>query len=276
MGNGELTVVATYDLGAQGVQTSDPVVFPWRWNYHLWSLASWTLALVPLVLIRENRRRGAWTILLALVAILLGTRMAAALLMFQPATTERIGTFFGTLATGWTIVWLLWPWFVRMRGWQVLLVSATGMLGIQALSYVSDFGLTYDDSLANWAILYAMATFVLLSSMTLSRRSCRKTYSSVRFMVWLFLWTLVVAIVVMFTFCAIVVIGLNQEELSDLLHMLIPALLYGTIGGLLLYLFNLPFMLVSMRMPFYRRRFRRVFGLRGRLRRKAAGALESA
>ncbi len=54
--------------------TSPPVVVPWRWYYQLASLAIWTLVLIPLVLIRENRRPSAWTMVLALGAILLVVR----------------------------------------------------------------------------------------------------------------------------------------------------------------------------------------------------------
>lgn len=266
IGSGELTVVASHDLGAAGVRTSTPVVFAWHWYYHLSSLGFWALALVPLVLVRENRQLPAWTILLPLVAILLLSRMTAALFMLGPAATERFGSFVGTLATAWTIVWLLGPWFARMRGWLAFCGAATVMVGIGVVSYLGDFGLVHDSGWMPRAILYSIAAFGLLASMALSGLLCRRIYSLGRFMSRLFAWMLLAVVSPLLVTLTIAFLANLEEGRGGLgiafLAVLVPTyLMIGGIASAVLYLFNLPFMLVAMRSPFYRQRFCQVFRL---------------
>lgn len=261
IGSGELTVVASHDLGTSGVRTSEPVRFAWRWYHHLSSLAFWTLALVPLVLIRENRRLPAWTILGALLAVLLFARMLGALLMLGPATAERFGTFVGTLATAWAVVWLLGPWFSRMHGWLALPIAATVMSGIGVLSCLGRFGLTSVDSWMPRAILHTIVALGLLLSMAFSGRLCRKSFSPGRFMGWLLVW-MILGILVLVLTMSIFVILMNLKDGVGFLVILVPVYLIG--GGFLaifLYLFNLPFMLVAFRTPFYRQRLCQVLRL---------------
>lgn len=92
--------------------SSPPVVVPWRWYYQLASLAIWTLVLIPLVLIRENRRPSAWTMVLALGAILLVVRWGTSFLGLEPSRAETVSLFVATLATAWAMVWLVGPWLI--------------------------------------------------------------------------------------------------------------------------------------------------------------------
>ena len=111
--------------GHAGLAIQPALVVDWRWYYHL-PVAFWTLALPPLVLLKENRRRQAWVILIALVAVMLGGRLLAGLFSMPPGPAESFCMFLTTFATAWTIVWLLGPWLSSVRGLAAFLIALLG------------------------------------------------------------------------------------------------------------------------------------------------------
>ncbi len=161
IGNGRLTIVALQNLGARGLQSSPPLVVDWRWYYHL-PVAFWTLALPPLVLLKENRRRQAWVILIALVAVMLGGRLLAGLFSMPPGPAESFCMFLTTFATAWTIVWLLGPWLSSVRGLAAFLIALLAMHLVGLLAYLGCFGPKCDESLPWLATFYTFAVVDLL------------------------------------------------------------------------------------------------------------------
>ena len=242
-----------------GPREGPPTKFAWQWYYHLPSLVFWGLVILPLVLVKENRCWRAWAILIPLVAILLIFRTIANLISLSPATTEGLGTPLATLATAWAIVWLLAPW-LPPRHWVLAVVCALiVMLATGLLSYACSVGLEYSDILPTLVIYYAIASLGLLLPMAVSGRFCRKAYSPGAYMAWLLLWTVLTLMVGMFMF------AIWTAFLASSLHILILApiivVVAGGVGGTVLYLLNLPFMLLAFGNSFYRARFCHVFGL---------------
>ncbi len=245
------------------MQTSKPVVVNWRWYYHLPSLAFWALALLPLFL-KENRYRQTWAILIALMAVMVVSRMLNNLFSTPPAVAETSGMFLTTLATAWTIVWLLGQRLSNVRGGTAFLVAAIIMLLIGLLSYASCVGLTYNKNLPPLATYYALAVFDLLLPITLSRRCCRAAYLPRRFMGWLLFWMVAVMVASMLLLIAITLVALAPGGTpigSNLIRALPFALIIAPIWAVVLYLVNLPFMLVAFRTSFYQERFCRVLRL---------------
>lgn len=64
IGNDELSLVATRDLGGLGPAETEPVTIEWRWYYHLFGRTVWILVALLLVVVKENRRLEAWAILI--------------------------------------------------------------------------------------------------------------------------------------------------------------------------------------------------------------------
>jgi len=99
----------------------------WRWYYQLPSLTFWTLAMVPLLLLRESRRPQAWAILAPRLAVVVGSRMLTTMLFLSPGASEPFGIFCGTFATAWAIVWLLGPWLDKMPDVAAFLLAGLVM-----------------------------------------------------------------------------------------------------------------------------------------------------
>jgi hypothetical protein len=169
------------------------VVLPWRWYYHLSSLALfWGLLVLPLVVARENRRWPAWAVLLPLVPILVisGIVIEGLLPVSRPGPDFRF--FF-----------LLWLAFVIMRQMQRSLshrlprlawVSAVLILSALALSlWIRNGGLadTVDDLLL--FVMSATVIFGLMLPMALLICYRRRSLSPDRSTAWPFLWTLLTA-----------------------------------------------------------------------------------
>jgi hypothetical protein len=260
--------LASQELGELGDGTSSPVRLEWRWYYHLLSLGFWGLVVFPLVLVRENRRWPAWTIVLPLLAILVVCRMIATPSFLPLATAEMFHAFVMTLATGWAIVWLLGPWFAGRSGFMTFLSALSVLMAVGLLSYAGHCGLAYTKGLLPLTISYATAVLALLLSVTLSSRFCRETYSPRRFMAWLVLWTMLTTVAGMFVLA--VCLGLAEAVQGGVqsVVMLASVLFFATFGGVfaggLLYVLQLPFLFLAFRNPFYRERFCRVLRLPAR------------
>ena len=88
MGNSELRIVASQDIGPLGAKDGSPVTFPWRWYYSVPTLPLWALIVLLLVVPKANRHRQAWLILIPLGVVLFCVALGA---LFMWLTSERKG-----------------------------------------------------------------------------------------------------------------------------------------------------------------------------------------
>jgi len=235
------------------VVSARPLVLQWQWYYHLPSLAFWALALVPLVLVKENRRPEAWSIVAVLLAVVLAGRMIPNLFSASPATVESFGMFVGTLATAWTIVWLLGPWYPG----RVFIPGLALMLAVDALSCLGNYGLEWSQGIGHF-ISYAIAALGLILPMSLASHFCRCEYPSGRFKGLALLWSSALGAGGMFVFAAVMFLAAGAP--SVFVFGILMALIGGGISGGLIYLVNLPFLILATKVPFYQQRFLCIWG----------------
>jgi hypothetical protein len=266
IGNSELSIIASHDLPRQGLRTSKPVVVDWRWYYHLPALAFWALALPLLAVVKQNRQRQAWAILLAPLVVIVASRMLTSLFSVPSGPAETFAMFLTTLATAWTIVWLLGPWLAEVRGGAAFLIALAMMYLVGLLSYLACFGMAYHKNLPPLAACYTLAVFGLLLPMLLARRSCRTVYSRSRFMTWLLLWmglTMTGCMLLLDAAMTLITAAAGEGAVADLFIAAVPSAVFGVASAIALYVVNLPFMVVALRTDFYRERFFRVLRLKG-------------
>jgi hypothetical protein len=267
VGDSELRVVASQDIGPLGSHEGPPVAFHWRWYYHLPALGLWALLLVLLVAPKANRRREAWLILAPLGLVLLVWRMPAVLFGMSDSATETLGFFVVSGTMAWSMVWLLGPWLANGRRYVTFLLSLATMLAAGLLSYGCCFPGTED--LAEVLTYYGLCVATLLLAMMSTGYFCRKNYSPPRFLRRLIVWNVVAALGVLLTFVlivTIVVIVVTIINYGHVLHsvrdLVQPAILVvvasAALGGIL-YLLNLPFLILAFNSPLYEDRFERMF-----------------
>jgi len=258
-GSGRLKFVASEEAGTAGLNAASPVYCEWRWYYHVPSLALWGLIALALVVPKENRKPQAWLILIPLFLVMALWQMPARLFSLPPSAANPVGFMVNSVAMAWTVVWLLG----RRLGSRRRIAAFFWMLGVMTVvglwAYVGEYGTAISSDMLVMLIPYGVCALALLSSMALARLFCRKTDRPGPFMAWLFIWMGFGSMAGMLLFAVIMTIA--SFNIFMLLMVLISAAFAALFLTVLLYLGNLPFMLLAFKSPFYRERFRSTFGL---------------
>jgi hypothetical protein len=237
-----------------------PIVIDWRWYYHLPNLPLWLLLAAALVLPRANRQRQARAILIpVLVLTVFVGPMLFRLLSAPDSVAEYLGTVLLALVTGWGVVWLVAPWLARRHGF-VAFLCALGMLALVGIvAYVGNFWFSYGQETLVAAMFYSGAAVSLVVGMTLSGLCCGGGYYPGRFLAWQILWMIVTCSLSLAAFSVIVAIVLQDPQP---VVAFMPGLIVGAVCGAVIYVVNLPFMILARKNPFYRERFKQVFRMK--------------
>ena len=266
--NGPLTVRATLDIGGLGPHESQPEFLPWQWYYHLPQYAGCALIVSLLLLVKENRNRQAWLILVPflLLSEIFRPWIERVLLMLGGGA-GRNSLPLQWLVFVWTVVWLVSPWLARRRlAVAFVLVPAFAV----SVGFVAEFALyqfMYVNRLEFPRYFYGMlsqdtylvAIFAMLLAFTLSALCCRRTYRPRRFVLWLAFWLFVSVVVGMTGDAVWIFYKLGRLDILPSRLPLVGLMSLCMAGAL--YLFNLPFMVLVFRCPLYRDRFHRLLRL---------------
>ncbi len=252
--------MASADLGGPGPSQSEPAVIEWHWYYHVPGFAGWALIVALLVVVKENRHRSAWLILIPF--LLLSEVLwpwTVRLLALSSGAERRFGLPLQWLLVAWTALWLWSPWLARRRpvlavlfvAALVSMVGVAGQLGVFERVY-------FRGELST----YLVAASALPAAFVLTRWSCRKSYGPRRFLAWLGLWLVVGVLAGWGIDTVSVFASLPAERLVPALLSMLPSL--GVVSlcfAGVLYLVNLPFMYLALHCPVYRERFHKVLRL---------------
>jgi hypothetical protein len=196
IGDADLTLAFSQDLGDLGGGTAKPVVIPWSWSYHVPGLVLfWGLLLVPLLATKEYRRRSVWAILLLLAPalVILGTMLE----ILQPVS-RTVGQF-----SDFRFIYLFCFAMVMIRPLQrwfserlVTLARLSGLLIVAALALAF-----CASSRGIWGgvealLLFAFCTlslFLVILPSVLFVRSCHQPPWPKLVAWWPCLWTLLTA-----------------------------------------------------------------------------------
>jgi hypothetical protein len=95
-----------------------------------------------------------------------------------------------------------------------------------------------------------------------TRRLCTKTYSPILFILLLLPCSAIVCILVTLVSYGTLYVITNQLSGIGLTQLLVVSLMGGTAMGVILYIINLPFLILGVLSPFYRERFQTYLGLK--------------
>lgn len=244
-----------------GTAQSQPVSLQWRWYYGLPELAPWGLIGLLLILPKANRNWQAWLILIPLGLVMIVWEMPMRLLSMPSAGMEIVGVFIKSLAMALTAVWLLGNRLSDRHPISAIVLTLAIMAAVGGLAYVGTFGLALTVDLVRLAVAYGICVTTLLLGMTLSPLSCRRLYAPKLFMFWLALWT-GVGLVGSMLILAVVLMAVEPGNPSIFQMFVVFVAVYSLAVGTILYLINLPFMILAFKSPFYRQRFQNVFRLK--------------
>jgi hypothetical protein len=244
-------------LGELGSSESRPTVVAWKWYYHAGGAPLWLLIALLIVESKENRHRQAWLIFAPVVVVVLVARMPTRLLGGPDDVTEWFGIAVMSLAVAWAALWLAGHRLAGRQGFIRFIAALVLMLAVGGLSVVSHLGLDNTDDLLSLSICHGVSSAVLLLGMMRSGRSCRDEFRRGKFMRRLFSTMALVALLPAVVTTSIwAIIG---DFGSFALVVFVQMSLMGIVAAGMLYLLNLPFMLLAFNSPFYRARFHALF-----------------
>jgi len=257
---GPLRFVASWDLGGLGPSESESATIQWQWYYHPPGFAGWMLIGVLLVLVKDNRSRQAWTIL---IPFLLLTEIVwpMARFLWPVLLGQQQDLLFQALVTAWTALWLVSPWLARCRPAAAIVL----VLGLAAtLGVVAQLGVYRRLDSGPFLPGYSALILALVLAFVLCGVSCRKTFRPGRFLAWLLLWLpLGVGLGIGCTFAWWNWHAAHSSwwDLHLLYFILSQFALWSLCIAGILYVVNLPFMYLAFRCPPYWDRFHRLLRL---------------
>lgn len=254
VGNEELKIVASSDLGKVGAAEPRPTLVEWRWYDSKPTLPLWILLGALMIVPRENRKWQVWLIvLLPVLAVtfrwLIRTDSAEIDLMLQLVVTFVIA---------WTSVWLLASSSASRGRLAGIGLGLAVMLGVGTVGYLSYFGLWADsDTFTSMLIFWLIGSVGLLVALTLSGMCSRGRFHPGILAAWLLLWLpLLTTVTFVIAVLSAVIIAGGLPGVAELAVM-VPGIAIGAlmVSGFL-YAINLPVLLLAWLTDEYRERLR--------------------
>jgi hypothetical protein len=251
-----LRIVASQTLGEQGSVESAPVFINWGSYYNVPTLPIWALIVLLLVVPKQNRRLQAWLILIPLGLIFLVWDMPARLFNIPDESTELIGFLIVTGVLGWSIVPLIGHWLEGLPRAAAFFAVLGVMLAV-GLASACLYHFEDAEDLIPLSIIYIICVLILMLSMVITSYFCGQKNSPPFFFGWLLFWVGVLSIGLMLSYGLLMMILI--PGLRDLGRMLIVLIPVAAVLGGIIYLVNLPFLVLAFNCPFYKERFENIF-----------------
>jgi hypothetical protein len=212
----------------------------------------WAVLVLTFVLVKANRSRRALLILIPLLILSL-LWLGFKKVMAIPTSAEVIfdPTIY-SLIVSIAVVFLLGHKFGGRNRFVTFLLTLGVMAAVLTISFISNFGTEFFRESLAVVIIFALLALPMLLGVVLTGWRCRKRYSSLRFMLWLAVWVLVVSATFMLTYLGIMVIssgiGISSGQLT------IMFLTYSLVISVFSYVILLPYMILAFRSGFFRER----------------------
>lgn len=200
--------------------------------------------------LKENRNLRALVVIIPIIAI------AAIWGMLSQLTGSGANTFtqlVSTLMIAAAILWLLSERISSYKPAGMFIISLVLLAAIGFLSMFSFGGLNFGQENL-WILIFQFIWAVaLLFGILITRYFCRKSISGVSFSFWLLLWMTVVSNVMMFITMMVTFAFVGQFNAKYLIFLIVVPV-YGIIFAILAYLLILPYLILTFKSNFYKKR----------------------
>lgn len=188
---GNLSVVASDDIGNAGPHEGPPAEFHWSIIWNIFYFSPWII-LVMLLFTRQNRRERAWTILFPLMALhgLPALRDIRLIRWSVNTGYENLTEVIGIIAVAMSIVWALSYLFEKRSRLGSFISSTIIMALVILLGAMSNMDVQYK------LLLNLMALDIWLA-LLITSIICGRRYTPRRFLLWLMAW-LTMGVLVLF------------------------------------------------------------------------------
>lgn len=234
------------DIGDIGPEKGAVVNYEWPIYRHFASLLP-ALVVLALMLRKTNRSTKAWLIVLPILIVLAIFYLPIAALSFLSGG----GSPFGGLSwmLGLAAVWLIGDRLAQIRGRWAIVVA---LLVISAFSFAE--GLMQGAEPGTLPFIVVPSAIPVLA-LTLAAYWCRKRFSGPRYIGMLACACATVVLAAALVSVTYFLFRANGFRASFLLSIAIGVPMACAIGALVVFVFLLPFVLLSLKCGFYRQRF---------------------
>lgn len=246
------------DIGEFGPQDGEPVTYRFHLLYHAQGMIPWLLLPLAFVALKENRtRQAAW--ILAPIALLAAVYSAVMRIVpMDSGGVVQLNVMFAIMVVGFSMIWLLAERIGNRSRFVTFLLAALiyfGFLGVTLL------GSGFQKDVIAIAGLAAVSIPAILLAFVIASPHCRKPFGAARFIITigaaLFFVLLVIFSVILFVFYPA-----QDRPMKDLMNELLIGCLFGS---LIYYVVLLPFLILLLAHPFWRKRLEAVLGVQAKV-----------
>ena len=169
-------------------------------------------------------------------------------------------TIFTSFVMGIAAVWLLSFVFENKHGVVTFLLATAIMTGVGIIVYLSESGFDTSIETVIYSTLISILAVATMAGMGIARYTCRRNQTPRRFGVWLPLWIIVLSALGGMLYA--VIMSIITGEWIPVIHMVLSAPAVSGVTGAILYLFLLPFLILTSLSSVYRDRFVTVLRLK--------------
>ena len=225
----------------------------------------WLILILTIILFKANRTPKS---LLILIPLLVANLIWFVLKVLLPISSSQVYLFdilFASLTVAISVLMLLAHKRAGCNRFATFLWALTVSVLIGAATYLSYSGLAFNQNMMILIIFYAAGILAVLVGLIFAAHCCRNYYSPIRFTICLAFCTPAGAILAMLIYAAIAIsiMAVTQGLPTSLISMLVQVLVVGLVFGGILYAIELPFLILALSSPFFRKRLHECFRLRG-------------
>lgn len=253
--SGELKIVVSADLGEFGPVDGKPVTYNFNPIYHVQGFIPWLVFAMAFVVLKENRTARTALLLIPIAVLgLLYSIVKHMMRMDSGGSSVQLDFMFRVLVLGFSMIWLLAERIgnrSRLVTCLLAILIYLGFLGVDLLG--GGFG---KDTVA-MACFAGASILAIFFALLLAGLIAGKPFNIARFLIGLpaALYTLVL---ILFLIVMRALTGNGDYPFSS---MIVEALMASFFTALIYYVSLLPFVVLLVNSPFWRKRFDAVLGV---------------
>lgn len=242
-----------------GTQENEEVNYDWKYYYYVIGYLPWLSIILAIGILKDNHKSETWYILIPLLILNFFWMLFKQLSGTNSSNEVEFDVIFYSTLIGLSFLWLISHKLSKLSGSMRFVLSLIFMILILSAGIFSSLS-PFSKTAGQVSLFAVFIIIALLAGLACAGKLCKRKYNPIAFTLWLVICMPVLSIISMFLFF---VIGSAVTNSDVRAQVLIEVAVVGFIIGLLLFVINLPFLILGFAIPFYRERLCGCLGLKG-------------
>jgi hypothetical protein len=243
------------DLGEFGPADGKGVTYNFKRIYHAQGLIPWLVFGLAFLALKENRTARATLLLIPIVLLGVLCSSAEKMVGMDSGGAVQINFMFTVLVVGFSMVWLLAERIGNRNRFVTFLLAALIYLGFLGVSLL---GGGFGDDTTMMAVFAGISIVAVLGAFFLARIAAGEVFNRRRFLIWL-----PIALYSLLLISFAIVMGVSPRiDNYPLSSMVVEVLVASFFTGVVYCISLVPFVVLLLSSPFWRKRFYTILGIR--------------